>query len=182
MADQLPINFAIPQESSIASYSWSDIADGTGFVLFYGVISRTGKGLINIWLPNDDQDPSAETNDFTGGDYDYDTSQFNSPRTIGGTAWITQGANADGVANLSIKAELFLVRGVTETSISAQQTSSSLNTTQPEAVTFQMPIAETNLQKGDKIRLTLTIYGGTIKIYTNSSLGLKLYLPFKINL
>lgn len=36
MADQLPINFAIPSESTIASYAYTDVMSGTGVVTFYG--------------------------------------------------------------------------------------------------------------------------------------------------
>jgi hypothetical protein len=35
MADQLPINFAVPQEGAIASYDFEDIIDGSGYLRLY---------------------------------------------------------------------------------------------------------------------------------------------------
>jgi len=40
MADQLPLNFIIPPESSVLSYDYVDIAEGFGYVTYYGVILK----------------------------------------------------------------------------------------------------------------------------------------------
>ena len=36
MAENLPVNFAIPGEGVIAAFNYTDIAEGTGIQVFYG--------------------------------------------------------------------------------------------------------------------------------------------------
>jgi hypothetical protein len=46
MADLLPINFPVPSESAIASYDYTDIAEGTGVVKFMGMVDMDDNGML----------------------------------------------------------------------------------------------------------------------------------------
>ena len=92
MADLLPISFPVPTESSLASYNYNDLAEGTGIVIYYLYaikdnsattykISTAAPYTAEIKLGGGELDPSPGTNTYT-----FYTGTFNAPRTIQGTA------------------------------------------------------------------------------------------------
>jgi len=86
MAENLPINFAIPAEGAVASYNWIDLANGMGYVDLYFLV------LANSYLLTNSTNISSNTNyfystiSFTCIDQDF-TTTINTSRTIRGNAY-----------------------------------------------------------------------------------------------
>jgi len=101
MANKQISNLFDAPQTAIASYDWTDIASGFGFVSFYLTTADDGKIYQRILsekaLSSSEPAGVIETN----GTYEFQTSVFNSPREIKGTANLMGFAN--GAATLSGK-------------------------------------------------------------------------------
>lgn len=91
----IPTPFGQSQEAAIASYNYSDIADGTGIFTWYGATSEDSTGKEYI-LTNAGYTSSGATTFETGGAStvrepkccDFSTSAFNLPQNMKGTSTI----------------------------------------------------------------------------------------------
>lgn len=194
----VPINFAIPAENAIASYSWTDLASGQGYVRFYPFYDGSN------WVMNDNKiytgsDAFAVTNNSTSV-VTFTTSTFNTPRTIKGVAYLEVSNNKTAAGpyakSWSLAAVLKKVSGgVTSTIGTFSNYSASFHTN--GASIFYMDvmkatIAQTGLKIGDYLQLEITVSsstGGQFITYADPYLtttGQKgptsLALPFKIEL
>jgi len=92
----IPRVYTQAAEGAIASYDYTDIAEGTGTVLFYGCAARSGAltatSNLNYTLTKLSvySDPLETSGALTAGVYlsgAFDTSEFNLPQTIEGTGY-----------------------------------------------------------------------------------------------
>lgn len=198
MADNLPISFAIPAEQAIASYNWTDIADGTGVVSFYLIESGNSSGVDYHLVSNISYSNSTNIGAGSGvtTDLDYDSTPFNSPRTVNGTATLEVPMYLPEAETGYLKAQLFKYDGSTETAISSEIQSPTKTAGVPIAF-LQIPLTETLFGVGDILRLTLKMthvaFGGANIYYgqdpmarTDANFTIttrsKLNVPFKIEL
>ena len=129
MAETIPINFPIPQETAITSYPYSDIREGTGIVRFRGVRLQIDNNSANdvYSLVTDSGIVSVKdgaTVVTSGSSLDFDVT-FNTPKIIDGNCiiyipiyWTTAGA----AATITPKVTVIHYDGSSETTLLAQTT------------------------------------------------------------
>lgn len=169
MADTLPLNFPVPAEQAIASYDYTDIADGAGKIDFYG--GNTKQTTTSTYILSENafysNDISTQTASVTAVgfqkylDLDFDLSPFNTPRNLFGTALVTAGikmyANT-GIKDIYLIAKIRKYSGSTETEIASatSETNSVNNTTSYDTISVKIPITSlAHFKKGDILRLTI---------------------------
>lgn len=200
MAANLPVNFPIPGESAVASYSWTDISEGTGIVNFYGYSSRNNTTItyrLTQSLPESENDTLVDQNgQINFNDYDFDLTPFNAPRKLKGQAMVTGSYSwIEGLADREayLTATLKKWDGSTETDIGSSRTQTLTATTPETGFTFCFDLTPTSFAIGDVLRLTITVgnSAGTADngnksvwtINTNpTDKQLKLSVPFNIDL
>lgn len=159
--------------SVIATYDNYDFAEGTGIVNFrgfkYDVSGSTVYGLSN----QDNYSYSVETSTATADttpakrlDLDFDLTEFESPKTIKGTAIVSvplgvDGNTAGGSTTGFIIAKIRKWDGTTETEIaSGTSTTEAVNSGTINAVkTIKVDIPITSFKVGDTLRLTIEGWG-----------------------
>ena len=141
----------------IVSVDFSDFSDAMGYKVYYLLKTNSAAGVVNTLTPSSafysyiveyTQSPGTSTHNF-------DTSAFNIPRTVKGTAILNIGtiASQAGVDD-TIKAQLWRV-GETSTAITDQFT---LDLNDADAVlSFSMPCTETLIEAGAYIRLVIIV-------------------------
>lgn len=171
MANTLPINFNVPSESAIASYNWTDISEGAGYVYFYPAISQDDSDK-EYFLTNSTQifsSPQGASHSIsfgensTSSDFNFDIS-LNSPRTIKGEiivnlAYYLTGNSQEGSSsyvNVSIKkvSDTTTTLGSTRTNTVSRGAGSTEN----GYFCSKFSVNEVDFKRGDKIRLTFSIY------------------------
>jgi|TARA_B100001964_G_scaffold216041_1_gene254941 hypothetical protein len=167
----LPNKFRNESEGVIASYNYTDIADGTGIVTFYAGIGETSAGNIYI-LSQQTQRMSilyeaasvaGSASEYTKGyDKDFDLTPFNAPRIIGGTVtaglgwsqWERSGSlSATGYVRLVIK---HVTEAGAETDLVTLQTPTATGgDAQIHIVDYVSgTIPRTHFKIGEKLRVT----------------------------
>ena len=185
----LPQKFRKTRDRAIASFNFTDIASGLGVQIFFCTIGETSGGntyhlLDNaVTSKNDVQDKILKA----ATDVDFDTSPFNLPRTVKGTAFISGSFNVDAGNNVSCTATILKFDGSTETTIGATITSQTETATSTErGILLEIPLTQTLIKKGELLRLTITVTsaGGASGVHADplGSQGqpLKLLMPFKL--
>jgi len=177
MAETLPINFPLETENVIASYSATDLADGTGVIVFKGYNSNE-EGTDDYHLSeqtissNDviSRDLAGSTySDYTlRMDHDYDLTPFNTARTIEGTAKISitvggYSSSTTGDKQIYYIAKLRKWDGSTETEIANAQSENmphnSATGTKSKTLTVSIPITTAvNFAAGETFRITIEIW------------------------
>lgn len=177
MADTLPINFPVPSESAVASYNYTDIAEGTGIVTFQGFNSVDDSGIsykLSSNAPYSNDIYTQETIDaqtYTKEiDADFDV-EFNGPHRIRGKVICNVPIGLgipSGTGYAYVIAKLRKWDGSTETEIASEQSETLDNITTDTAKMLCFVIdassAETKFNKGDTLRITLEVWtkrGGT---------------------
>lgn len=174
MADTMPVNFAIPSESAVASYGWTDLASGTGYVRYYGgnttattfILSEnafTSTKVFESLFVALDNTPTKRI------DNDYDI-LLNLPRTLKGKAFVTvpimirtAGSSAK-TWNMYIIAKIRKWDGATETEI-ANGTSTTFTVAAssaanyPAIISVDIDVTETVFKAGETLRLTIETWG-----------------------
>lgn len=200
----IPSKYPAAQEVAIANYDYTDIADGTGVKVFYGIASTSG-AIINYHLiTNTDaySEPVGTTHTAVGPKtLNFDLSAFNLPRIAQGTAFLSCGIGADGGAKVYVSGAIVQhVRGATVTDISPVISSQQV-TGSPDSSMVFLPLALTTqkFERGDILRLAVTFYAlggtatsighdpknqtfGSINPSTKDSTIMALHMPFKIEL
>lgn len=179
MAEILPVNFPIPGENIIVTYSYTDIAEGTGIHVFYMAIVKTSATTI-YKLVGSTLEGTSSFNDTTAGGIDFDVS-FNTPKTIKGTAYLTGKATISSGTH-QVDATIIHYDGSTETVIGANTNSHTLANGDVFSIPFT--IAETHFKSGDTLRLAIRVTNSSLSISANptDSYPTKLYIPFELNL
>lgn len=208
MADLLPTNFPAPQEAALASYNYTDVAEGTGLIVYYGWAHEDSVGkkyalTTDSGLKSRYQEQSVTLSNGSAFvkefDLDFDLPSLNIPRTLRGTALF----NAPILIAASGESAYIIAKvrkydGTTETDLVTAQSGTFLadagtaNTTIILAWTGVIP--KTNFKRGETIRVTLEYYGKGTNTFaighdpanrdgTNiTGCLLKINLPFKIDL
>lgn len=168
------------QSNFIASYSYTDIAEGTGVQKFYLAVSEDSSGndynLLTQEVYSDeielieDGGYTASANFTKMQDIDFDLSAFNKPKTIGGTGYFT--FSTGELTSCSAGQEvlyyfIFKVRkysGTTESEIASAQSKEygfgyeASPTIRAETAFFPITIPNTHFKRGDILRLTIEIW------------------------
>ena len=160
-----------------AVYTYSDVADGTGVLVFQGFTHKEDTTLgyalsQTAMYPNDLYTKGTTTSaSFTKIlDLDFELSSFNLPRTLKGIARCeaTLGAGIAATSNAtgSVYAILKIRKwdGTTETEIANAQSETHVNGTnlaiEWKTVNFEVNISsQTQFTVGDQLRLTMEIWG-----------------------
>lgn len=167
----------------IASYDAVDFADNTGLVTFFGFVSKEGTTLNHHLnrraVYSNDIVFITSKSTITGApvlvsDVDFDTSAFNQPRDVKGTATVTmtlgygQVAQADGGVGYII-AKLRKWDGTTETEIASAQSESVdfgvAGVPDSKTINISIPInTKVHFRRGDVLRCTPEFYRGSAAV------------------
>ena len=168
-----------PRKGQIdANYDWVDLTSATGFILFDGVncIDSGGDNYtliesgnsVNLIGGSDYSEigftkMTSANGDF--GDYDFDSSIFQLPRTIEGTATVRVGVSGDsatGINAFNCTVKLRKWDGSSETEIaSVTSESATLSANENESYTMNITVPKTLIKKGEQIRATVVFNSTT---------------------
>ena len=176
MAIPVPQAFPPIPEAAIASYNYTDIAEGTGITRFNCAANTNNSATSYILTTNTIYSNPlftavtvANNANYTKElDVDFDLSAFNTPKTVKGTAYLNidwrlakdGGTSATGWLNCIVKHW----DGTTETTL-ATTSGATLHDVAAEATegeimeNFKFTLPQTHFKKGDSIRLTVEGYG-----------------------
>jgi hypothetical protein len=188
MAEQLPVNFAIPSENTLTSYSYTDLVEGTGYIEFLGSgwadsgavkyrLSTTAympssRGYVSSVDTIDNQkrevvDSGTYTKEI---DLDFDTAIFIKPKVLQGTAFFEIPV-ASNPYNSSEQVSWYAIvtlrkiatDGTTETDIVSVQSGEFAGKEgtgyNNRYLSFQTVVPKTNIKIGEKVRATIEIWG-----------------------
>lgn len=164
----IPPVFRKSSEAAIASYSFTDIAEGTGIVKYYGFVEEDSGG-VDYYLSTQavfsrDIDITATGGASASIDADFDLPPFNLPRTVKGTALVTftfslvTGVGTGGTATATAKirkwdgsSETDLVTGTSQTITLGGEES------QKDLSVMSLVVPETLFKTGEILRLTMGV-------------------------
>jgi len=161
------------QPSAIASYSYTDLAEGTGIVKYFAYQEEDNLGL--GYKMGTSQIYSGGGSELSGGsatntfskvkDVDFDLTTYNAPNTIRGTATINAciASNANGGYSSFTYVIFGIMKysGTTETLLLSGQSpivAGGNASTTNEIVNVQIPLNKTHFKKGDILRLNAEIW------------------------
>jgi len=170
MAEVLPINFPLPSESAVASYDYTDVAEGTGVTIF-NLVGATGDNILTKETVYADKiEEEIAITDTTSEyvkvfDVDYDLSAFNMPKTIEGTGLVNFSQYGSGSGDETSCWYFTIVvkkyDGSTETTIGTVN-SSTLSATGNHLTTnlelLPITLSKTHFAIGDILRVTVEGY------------------------
>lgn len=173
----VPINFAIPGESAVASYSYTDIINGTGIMTFYGGITHLdGTTFLVSNQINGYSFKLIATSTIT-----FETTVFNTPRTVRGTAYFS-GYFADSGDPGTMTVVLSHIDGVTAAVTQIGTGSIVISSLGVWAVGI-IPLTTKRFKKGDSLRMTLTHNDATgIRLKFESTNPMILRVPINLDL
>jgi phosphoserine aminotransferase len=157
-------------EGSVSSYSWVDLADGTGGVTYYISLFGNSTGVEYRLVQDSYYSDYYQDTTFTASTT-ANLSAFNTPRTAKGTAVISCFGNVAAGEEWNIKVKFQKVSGGVATDISSEIT--SLNYDPDRYSLIYVPLTETNFKIGDNLRVIITparVGGGAVNVGC-SSLG-----------
>jgi len=191
MADNFPVNFPIPQSSALANYNYTDVAEGTGVVIFYGGCANTSTGETYFLT---DKNIISSTPEFSAAvaysatgvftekfNKSFSASPFNSPRIVMGTAYISIPTASNEADDGLVKSYCVVtIQKNSGGSLSTLVTATSNTFTPPAAVVktaynFLVPlvIPQTHFKRGDILIVNISLWGYTTHNDTaNSKLGI----------
>jgi hypothetical protein len=150
------------QSNSIASYNYTDIAEGTGSVSFYLLGFQDSSGDINT-LSQVAVEGKESSDGWSSTSYvNFDCSPFNHPRVIKGRAYFSGEANHKGT-NGTITATLCHYDGTTETTIGTEATTTTISGDWNFCLGFN--VSRTHFKKGDILRIKIKM--STSNLYLN---------------
>lgn len=168
----LPVEYRKSGEGVIASYSYTDIAEGTGIVTFYGLCTseKSTKDylLTQKVLYSNDTTTTAAAPLVSGANLinlDFDV-PFNKPQRIKGVAYVQASIGCTvrntGISWVQYIATIKKVSGGAEEVLGTAFSEQIIVTNAPDAktCTVQIPINDIALfKKGDTLRLSMEISG-----------------------
>lgn len=150
-------------EQIIASYDYTDIAEGTGVETFYAYNYETSGSTSRALTSNPVKSYKVESTEIIGighgeasGVLTYDSSVFNAPRTIKGTALINFSSrfNKAGSDEIQHKATFQKVDSDNNvTDLGSAWGDPVVGTDNITTHAIAVDLAQTNFKKGDKLRL-----------------------------
>lgn len=162
MADQLPVNFQIPAEGAVSSYTWTEIGSGTGYITYYpGTIAGNYILSNNPFYPDQQvYKVTEQVSDTANFDKDYDV-LINRPLTVQGKMIVTMPFLKSNVGTQGhIYVYLRKWDGANETEVvSAEGTSfTSLPASTPTNLGAIITVPTTRFKKGEYLRVTIQIH------------------------
>ena len=155
----IPVKFRKSRENTITSYDFTDIANGLGYENYYATQSfDTASGQLLIPTTEKSADPQVRSSG-AGSEYNFDTSTFNLPRTVSGTAYLSFETN---IAAGTMRTDIILYKvdaANAETAISGTVTRTGTTTNAWHF--YDIPLTETIIKKGEKLRLSITLTSST---------------------
>jgi len=170
----LPLKYQT-QPSAIASYDYTDVADGTGNSTFYLCYTADNSGdtliLTNEILYSTEIDytyqiDAADNTD--AANLDFNLTAFNTPRTIQGNATVEigmslyQSTTADDRVWTYNTINLYKVSGGVETligtAVSATEANPGSDTSTYYINTFSIPLTQTHFKIGDNLRANILVH------------------------
>ena len=165
------------QENKVATFDYTDLASGTGLQKLYLLVQEASGAVTYALTPNEDYSAydNIET-DITGvtgtlskvGDYDFDLTAFNEPRTIsdGTDAIAVIGAEHKTDADTTLVAWLVLTvyhvdADNTETSIgttTSKYENTVASTIKPMIYSIPISLTQKQFKKGDKLRFNVAVW------------------------
>lgn len=207
MAEQLPINFQLPSETASATYSFSDIQNGTGTVVYDAFISEITGLAYDYHLSTGVSDAGTQsitrtTSGTTVLQFDV---KFNLPQTLKGDCfffWTCYAAGSNVTeARADIRIDRLATDGVTVTALSSLIQGRTFNPAAEAAQRSSTYIdmgTGYNFKVGESLRITVNFVvetsSGTAASFmadpSNSAsfagdttdTTFKCYIPFKLNL
>ena len=183
----------------LANYDYTDVINGFGYIEFYPMITDDSTAdyiLSTKPLATKIKMFDRQNNNVT---YTFDTTSFNSPRSVKGTA-IISGALYAASTTAQIKAEFFKVSGG-ETSISSNVGTAVYTPTLNSDTNylFNVPLTETLFAAGDSLRVKIYFAAGNNLVrfgispdgsndaasadyFNDTSPQLKVQVPFKVEI
>ncbi len=188
------ITYPPPPPNAIATFAFTDIAEGTGVFLFQGFNANLA-GTISYNLTGDNAlfSQTVQTGLVSNTPKNYDLSPFNLPKVIKGTA-IVRFSTKGALSTETVSVKLQRVSGVDVTDVGSQNI--TIDGT-PENTCTVMSLTTTHFKKGDILRLRimavntndLTIGndpanrdGAEITPAATYPTKLEAYVPFRIDL
>ena len=161
-------SFLRSSEGSIASYNYTDIADGTGVRTFYLCVTRDSSATDYILTQNRIYSNSVYvTANFED---DFDLTAFNLPMTVKGTAVVNMMYYVNNVNNNYIEVQVRKYNGSAETNVSSTVQSANISgATTTGVATMKIPLTQTSFKRGDILRLHVKVNttGGTFLMGTD---------------
>lgn len=195
MVDKYPQPYTTAPPA-LVSYDYTDIATSIGIQTFYLIESEDSGGKDYHLTQKTDYSSSAVLQNSVGAnsDLDYDTTPFQTPQTVRGTASLSLPIWCHADDSMAFTVQLKKWDGSSETNLSSAVT---LTATQDgeRMLFFQMPLTETLLKTGDVLRLSVAAdetgsnnckYGqdpaGRTHAQLTTTTQSKLNVPFKLDL
>ena len=170
----IPVQFRKSSEAAIASYSYTDLAEGTGVVTYQGFSTKEdtttdyhlGITIVHSADIEKELGSSSGTSFTAGTEIDFDLAQFNLPKSIEGTALIqiptycytTSGGSGTFTGYIQVKLRKW--DGSTETEIANTRTpdiSCAAGGTNNHKVNLMpLTIPKTHFKKGEILRISIT--------------------------
>lgn len=161
MALALPLTKFTTSSPVVASYNYSELQSGIFYHTFYPletVDASAGYSLIDNTIIYSEVKDTRQIN--TGvTTLTFDTSGFNIPRTVKGTAYCNIGEQHDLSSTGSVSARLYKYDGSSATAITAAH-SRDCSSTGTRILSFEMPCTETLIAEGEQLRLVIVMTVG----------------------
>lgn len=162
----IPINYRKSSESSIASYDYFDIAEGTGIVIFYLYNSYSIGRLDRNILTSSVMEVVVTSTSATlvlAATHNFDSLVFNLPKSITGTALLSLSSGLDGVNTGAGRQGYAVVtlQKISNAIITDIGTCTTIDygaNAGEQTYVYEMPLTNTHLAKGDQLRLRFQIY------------------------
>lgn len=179
----------------VASYSYTEIASGTGIKLFYGMATYEGGANSYILSENEEYSDLVVVNIGSATSIDFDLTQFNIPKRMDGTAYISWAAELQTAgAGTVVQFQLKKWDGTSETNLTAQVSTKAVTAGGTISIATLPLTTLANFAEGDVLRLNVecsTAAGGInlgidpkersdTNLTTKTSL--KVYVPFKLDI
>jgi hypothetical protein len=167
MASTLPINIPIPAESSIVSYDWTDLAEGTGMVTLQAFGAMVDGGTTSSKLDKNVFDTGTGAQATSALPVTYTLGAFNFPRTLQGTCFVSATFSMDVQGAGSSKLTFSLLKNSTSL---ASATTGAYNSDGVVTFCIALTIPLTSFAIGDVLGLKVerADVSGTIVIYAHN--------------
>lgn len=177
--------------SAIASYSYTDIANGSGNTNFYLLSNFDGTNEVYELVGESTiTGRTKEVSVAQDAEINFDSYPFNTPRTVKGNIEFCYCAKCAIAGNKYFNCTIKKVSSGVETNISSTIATDMLGTTTTVINPLKIPVTTTQFKKGDFLRIEMVAKAGTCYIGAdpkdNGDSGMthtqsKLIVPFVIN-
>jgi len=167
----IPQAYPIPAEAAIATYNWTDIAEGTGYVKFYlgTTEDSVGKGYLmrNLVFYSHDIDmvfeaAYRETGWVNDTNLLFDLSSFNLPQIVKGTFYVNftseYAAGTGAAPDAYFKVKIQKYDGTNAVTIGTVQTANQTDGW-PDIFSLKGTLTQTHFKRGEILRCRVEIWG-----------------------